>query len=203
MSDHTPQKMDPQSSPSGHGTALCGAKLRRREGTCRHPAGWGTSHNGYGPCKFHMGNMPNVSLGATRTALQARVSGELVRREIVPVTEPTAELSRAVGETIAFRDLCRDLLAEITDGWTRTNPIAGNEETKAAVQLYAQAQRDATKDLATMVKLDIKDRVAAMSELKTAAWMAAIQQIAARSWAHEAPTEQIIAEAILDTQEDK
>jgi hypothetical protein len=31
---------------------LCGAQ-RRSGGTCRQPAGWGTTHTGYGTCKLH------------------------------------------------------------------------------------------------------------------------------------------------------
>jgi hypothetical protein len=34
--------------------ALCGAR-RRNGAPCRRPAGWGTTHVGYGACKLHAG----------------------------------------------------------------------------------------------------------------------------------------------------
>lgn len=37
----------------------CGA-ARKRGGPCRLPAGWGTAHIGRGPCRKHLGNVPNV-----------------------------------------------------------------------------------------------------------------------------------------------
>lgn len=34
----------------------CGSKLRNKPGSCRRPAGWGTSHPGTGTCKLHGGS---------------------------------------------------------------------------------------------------------------------------------------------------
>jgi len=141
-----------------------------------------------------------VKLKAARNALSVRVAGELKSRDIEPVDDPVKELSRAVGETVAFRDICRDLLAEVTDGWTRTNPIAGDEQTKAAVQLYAAAQRDATRDLSTMVKLGIQDRVAAISEMKAAAWIAAMGRLV--DLARTTDTDRDVLVAQIITEED-
>jgi hypothetical protein len=38
--------------------AACGAK-RRKGGNCGLPAGFGTTHVGFGACKYHGGNVPN------------------------------------------------------------------------------------------------------------------------------------------------
>ncbi len=38
---------------------FCGAKKRSGPGTCRLPAGWGTSHVGEGYCRKHCGNIDN------------------------------------------------------------------------------------------------------------------------------------------------
>lgn len=49
-----------------HATAteeLCGAKIKRG-GTCTRSAGWGTSHPGYGTCKYHGGATPNANKSA-------------------------------------------------------------------------------------------------------------------------------------------
>lgn len=34
----------------------CGAKLKRGDGTCGKPAGWGTDHVGWGNCRLHAGS---------------------------------------------------------------------------------------------------------------------------------------------------
>src|SRR4051812_23610127 len=38
--------------------AACGAK-RRKGGNCGLPAGFGTTHVGFGACKYHGGTLPN------------------------------------------------------------------------------------------------------------------------------------------------
>ena len=38
--------------------------------TCRQPAGYGTTHPGYGPCKFHYGSTPSVVRSATRLMIR-------------------------------------------------------------------------------------------------------------------------------------
>ena len=176
--------------------AKCGAKTRSG-GTCQNPP-----VNGATRCRMHGGALPQVKLKAARNTLSVRVAGELKSRDIEPVDDPVKELSRAVGETVAFRDICRDLLAEVTDGWTRTNPVAGNEETKAAVQLYAAAQRDATRDLSTMVKLGIQDRVAAISEMKAAAWIAAMGRLVDLARTTDADRDVLVAQIITEEDAD-
>ena len=186
--------MDTSTAVGPHEINVCGA-MTRGGGTCQnHPAKGATR------CRFHGGASPQVKLKAARNTLSVRVAGELKSRDIEPVDDPVKELSRAVGETVAFRDICRDLLAEVTDGWTRTNPVAGNEETKAAVQLYAAAQRDATRDLSTMVKLGIQDRVAAISEMKAAAWIAAMGRLV--DLARTTDTDRDVLVAQIITEED-
>lgn len=59
----------PMTAASGSGSRdkpLCGAKKHQSEGTCRRPAGWGTSHPGIGACKLHGGSMPNHQKAAQR-----------------------------------------------------------------------------------------------------------------------------------------
>jgi hypothetical protein len=38
----------------------CGAPSKRTGKPCRQRAGWGTPHPGRGPCRRHLGNVPNV-----------------------------------------------------------------------------------------------------------------------------------------------
>lgn len=58
---------------------ICGAPTRQQSGKfpkgdpCHRPAGWGTSHLGYGKCKLHGGNMANVALSAVREEVMDEV----------------------------------------------------------------------------------------------------------------------------------
>lgn len=78
----------------------CGAKTRKG-GTCKRPAGWGTSHVGYKTCKLHGGSMPtHVKSAQNEQALEA------VQKYALPIkTDPHEalidELERTAG-WIAF-----------------------------------------------------------------------------------------------------
>lgn len=54
----------------GHDTdddrdSRCGAR-KRSGGTCGRPAGWGTTHAGWGRCKLHGGSTPTQRIGAAK-----------------------------------------------------------------------------------------------------------------------------------------
>jgi len=59
----------PKRTPRKQGTTraereklpVCGAQHTKRAGTCKKPAGWGTSHPGEGRCKLHGGTTQKVS----------------------------------------------------------------------------------------------------------------------------------------------
>jgi hypothetical protein len=53
-------------------TSLCGARKKNGE-KCRAFAGQGTSHRGYGTCKYHGGSTPNGNKKASRVEAQAKL----------------------------------------------------------------------------------------------------------------------------------
>lgn len=53
--------------------ALCGAKTRTTDKPCANVAGKGTSHVGYGSCKFHGGNTPSNNKHALVLAAKQRM----------------------------------------------------------------------------------------------------------------------------------
>jgi hypothetical protein len=53
--------------------ALCGANARTGQ-TCRLPAGAGTTHPGFGSCKYHGGATPNGQVYAARLEAAARAA---------------------------------------------------------------------------------------------------------------------------------
>jgi hypothetical protein len=92
---------------------LCGATLRNGIGKCRRPAGWGSSHVGYGRCKLHGGN--------TRTQLQ-HAAAEEVRAEAVKMvmgtpieTAPEDALQLCIDITRGEVSYCDRRIARLTD----------------------------------------------------------------------------------------
>lgn len=62
---------------------ICGGKTRgtRKGGECQQPAGWGTSHPGYGRCKLHGGSTQTQ----TAKALKQMARDEVLRTTGLPV----------------------------------------------------------------------------------------------------------------------
>jgi hypothetical protein len=84
----------------------CGGKLHGRDATCTLPAGWGTDHVGYGRCRRHFGNAPNVIKAAERerTTSEARKLLDGIG-EYDPVTDPVDELRRLAGRAVRWLDV--------------------------------------------------------------------------------------------------
>ena len=185
---------------AGHDSRFCGARTRSGP-ACRRPAGWGTSHPGYGTCKLHLGSTSTRTASARATALEARIGGELRRISIQPVADPARELARIVGEQVAFLDLARAKLSEVTDSWARDNPITGAEEVRAAVTVYERAIDRATNALDRMCRLGIQDRIAHSQELTATANVAAMLAMIERARAdHAIDGRQLILDALQEDQ---
>lgn len=160
-----------QKNPQPPVTRQCTAHTSR--GTrCRRPAMHGTT-----VCQSHGGRAPQVRAKALQNVLEARINGELARMEITPVDSPAETIKHVVGEEVAFLDLARAKLAEVTDSWVHLNPVGGTEDTRAAIEVYERALDRAERGLSKLVQLGIEDRIAAASEMKAAAWMAALARL--------------------------
>ncbi|MCO6658936.1 hypothetical protein [Cutibacterium avidum] len=120
--------------------------------------------------------------------------------DVTPADNPTQQLARIVGEQVAFLDLARAKLAEVTDSWTRANPITGAEEVRAAVTVYERAIDRAHKGLADMVRLGIQDRIAAANQLTAQTYAAALANMIHLARTTNDPPEQIILAAIGEDQ---
>lgn len=131
----------------------CGAKLKKEVGTCKMHAGWGTNHVGSGPCKLHGGSTPNVVKAHQRKLLEARVRGELASREIFPVTDPTAAYADLAGEVWAFKELCREKIAEL-NSWDYTD-MKGTTGLEPVIALYQDALSQVQKTLADMLRIGL------------------------------------------------
>jgi hypothetical protein len=83
-----------------HPVTFCGQKKRDGSGTtCRRPAGWGTTHVGFGSCKLHGGAAP----GPTKHAEKQRAAWE---QTLIDEMDPSLKVIRQLrdGEDVPARD---------------------------------------------------------------------------------------------------
>ena len=148
----------------------CGA--RKVDGTpCRR---WPIK--GSNRCRLHGGSAPQVRAKARQNVLEARINGELRRREITPVTDPVTAIQDVVGREFAFLDLAQDRMSEILDSWVRTSELTDTEDARATVAIFERALDRAERGATRMVQLGIQARIAAAQEMRAAAFIAAFQQ---------------------------
>lgn len=105
-------------------------------------------------CDMHGGKSPGARATAARNKLEAKVAGELAHRDIEPVLDPLHEFALATGETLAWRDLCREHVNRLNT-WTVSNELTGVDEVRALVQVYERAMDRASRDLERMLRLGL------------------------------------------------
>ncbi len=93
----------------GKKAALCGANKTRGDGTCGHPAGWGTPHPGRGRCKWHGGSTPNHVKAAQREAAAEAVEMYGLPREVEPTDALLEEIHRTAGHVAWLEQRVRAL----------------------------------------------------------------------------------------------
>lgn len=158
------------SNPARRPDAMCGAKCRDGH-PCTQYAVKGTNR-----CRMHGGRAPQTVAKARQNVLEARINGELRRREVTPVTDPVTAIQDVVGREFAFLDLAQDRMSEILDSWARTSEVTGVEDARATVAIFERALDRAERGAARMVQLGIQARIAAAQEMRAAAFIAAFQR---------------------------
>ena len=134
--------MPPAGSSEPHATpTICGAKTRSGGPCQQHPIRGGTR------CRMHGGATPRALVAANRRTLEARIQGELAKREIEPITD-------LVGETWAFKELAREKITALR-AWTTTNVITGTDEAAAILQVYERSLDRAQRSLADMLRIGL------------------------------------------------
>lgn len=136
----------------------CGSRKRQGDGTCALPAGWGTDHPGTGSCKHHGGSTRNHR----KAAVEAQARAELARLDVPPVDDPLSELARITGQVIAWKDAIAAKVNELTS--LRYENENGGEQLRAEVGLLERAFDRCEKFLSSMARLNIDERLAAISE---------------------------------------
>ena len=104
-------------------------------------------------CRMHGGKTPGALAKGRENILTARIAGEVRELGWEPVTDPLAAFAEHVGEVLAFRDLCREQLSELTT-WVGFNKDE-EEVARALVVVYERALDRAGKQLISMLRLGL------------------------------------------------
>jgi hypothetical protein len=136
-----------------HDSRHCGANKRQGEGTCTRPAGWGTPHPGYGPCKLHGGSSSSVD-GIVVDQQVRRLLADLGVSE--PVANPLLELQRLAGEIIAFKDALRSMVERL-NSVRYDGPIG--EQIRGEIVVYERALDRSARVLRDITALRIDERL--------------------------------------------
>lgn len=132
--------------------AKCGAKTRR--GTrCKTPAGWGTDHFGFGPCKKHGGLLPSVR----QSAREAMALAELRFMGVALDVEPTDALLTCVRTAAGHLAYLTRKVEEVPPGGELQQAPNQNGQ---VLHVWARLQQDAIERLARVCKMALDAGVA-------------------------------------------
>lgn len=110
--------------PKIRGPVFCGSRRKQGDTDCRRPAGWGTSHPGWGRCKLHGGASPNHGISAQMAQAQAQAQLFGVPREVDPITGMLETYHSTMGMLDAIEAMCMQLLpAEVVWGITKEKRV--------------------------------------------------------------------------------
>lgn len=138
----------------------CSAKSKRTGKPCGSHAIRGTT-----VCRMHGGSSPQVRAVAARRLAEEDALAQLAQMEIVPVADPLEELALLAGEALAWKQLLRDRVSQLTSlGYEG----ATGEQVRAAVSLYGAALDRLERVLASIARLRIDERLAHLDERRTA-----------------------------------
>jgi hypothetical protein len=154
---------------------FCGADRRNGKGSCRLPAGDGTSHEGTGHCSWHGGASPS----GTMAALNQQATTALARLDVEPVTNAFEQLALVAGQAVAWKDAMAAKVNELLD--LRREDAVGAEQLRAEILLWERALDRCVATLTAMVKLNIESRLAGVREATAAMLETALTQALASS----------------------
>lgn len=141
---------------SGHNS---GGRDGNRQGEqCRNWAIRGST-----VCRMHGGRAPQVKQAAARNQASNEIRRALGRLNVVPVRDPLTALSELAGEIVAWKELAAERVAQLQDLAAR-NFVTGADEVHAEIQVFERALDRAVTVLATIARLNIDERLAAINE---------------------------------------
>jgi hypothetical protein len=158
--------MHPTPDPPPH-ARTCGAR-RRDGGACTNPP-----MNGGERCRMHGGSSPQAKAAAERRQIEAGALALLADLDVDPVGDPLAALLRLGGQVISWQAATARLVNELES--IRYRAGNGTEQLRAEVVLFERATDRACQVLATIARLNIDERLAAVSERQAEAVIGAVE----------------------------
>jgi hypothetical protein len=148
---------------TGDAKKYCGGKLKRREGTCTRPPGWGTDHPGAGRCKLHGGSSPSGRAAGAEELLENEARKLLYKYDARPVDNPLQALQMLAGRALALEHAIGEAVNSL-EGAIRYTDEHDAEQLRAEVAVLERAMDRCGKILVDIAKLNIEERLARVTE---------------------------------------
>lgn len=150
--------MDLPPGGAAHGSpAKCGGTNRAGQ-PCGNRAGKSTDHVGSGNCANHGGASPSGRIAAAR----ARALAELAALDVEPVGDPLNQLTLLAGQAVAWKNAMAGRVNHLAS--LRYEGPGAGEQLRAEVALWERALDRCERVLTAMIRLNIDERLAKISE---------------------------------------
>jgi hypothetical protein len=141
---------------------------------CTKTAGYGTTHVGYGNCKFHGGSTPNGETSGERLMIKEESTAVVAMERSktlslgqrlqnpLPIAPPEVEVLKLAGEMKEWTGEMRERMSELSS--LDITDAAGIEHARALVELYERAIDRYSELIQFMIKIGVRERVVAIQE---------------------------------------
>ena len=142
---------------------LCGANKTDGTGTCKHQAGWGTDHAGYGQCRKHGGNTRSAKKSAARLAAQHEVESLSIPVDTTPEDALLGEVRHVAGDVAFIRQQVKQLGYDLTQE-VITSEFGGYQAPSVWLEMYWQAHDRLVRVAAATIKAGVEERKVRIAE---------------------------------------
>lgn len=137
---------------SESGKRICGATTKSSKGRCQMPAGWRTSHPGYGTCRLHCGATPNAITHAARLEVEDVVGQFMGTAVDVSPEEGLIACVRLAAGQLAYATQKVAALSE-------AEQIEHNRAGETRLHVWARVQQESIDRLARVSRMAVESGV--------------------------------------------
>lgn len=159
----------------------CNARKTDGSGVCRHGAGWGTDHVGFGSCRKHGGSTPNGAKSAHKEREQ-KILGPILEHyqaRIGDHPDPFEGMLEVVRFGWAWLRMLEARVAELTDaeGGLFAPDHAGDHRPHVLAQMVIDARREHRRNCEAAIRAGIAERMVALAEDQAEAMAALVRGV--------------------------